>query len=352
MGIFKFRHQGPANDPDVQLCPLVTLDELVQEQRFPTAKNHINEADDLEILDGDGELALLDDQICSVPYELYELENLKEILSVEAWNLYLTEEERLHLTAFLPDMDHETFKFTILELLNGGNLYFGSPLEMFFHRLKGGFYSLRVAHYREGLKLLQEKRFCHSLMSYHESMAKKFVEMRKAWSNCQPSASVEERVRIWNNTNNRKPVLLVDLNAFPTDEEISSKSDKKVMGRLPQKKLKLMNEEVSLHALAMDWSTTASNRTKAKGVLKVKPCEASSMSKQVVQSLPSESKEPLRRPPKGVLKIKPKASLTSVVESPMAFPVHHDQCSASIFGVHPSKLSPPHFFFPMARQKA
>ncbi|KAG0467974.1 hypothetical protein HPP92_017302 [Vanilla planifolia] len=27
----------------------------------------------------------------------------------------------------------------------------------------------------------------------------------------------------------------------------------------------------------------------------------------------------------------------------MAFPVHHDQCSASIFGVHPSKVSPPHF---------
>lgn len=344
MGVVKIRHQGPEKDNHVRSFPLSYLpDELVQDDRFLSVKDHSDDHEDSELSDVGCEYALVNDQTSNIPYGLYELPNLKEILCLETWNLYLTEEERFHLAAYLPDMDHETFELTMIELLSGVNLFFGSPLEILFHRLKGGFYSLQVTRLREGLRFLQERGYHHSLRSYHESISQKFVGMRKAWSNCQPNTSVEERVQIWKNKKSQKPMFLVDLNALPHDEELSSKGVKKVMGLPTSRKTAFMNEDAITHIPAMDWNVMALNRrTKAKGVLKIKPPERSSMPKQVVPSLPREPSDPFRRLPKGVLKIKPRVSHTSLVERPRTTTVPPDQGSPSVFGVHAAKLSPSH----------
>ncbi|KAI0501722.1 hypothetical protein KFK09_016667 [Dendrobium nobile] len=344
MGVVKIRRQGPGKDNNIQHFPLnYMLDEIEQDDRFPSGKDHSDDPDDSELSDAGYEYALVNDQSSNIPYELYELPNLKEILCLETWNLYLTEEERFHLAAYLPDMDQETFELTMIELLSGANIFFGSPLEMLFHRLKGGFYSLQVTQLREGLKFLQERGYYHSLRSYHETISQKFVEMRKAWRNCQPNTSVEERVQIWKNKKKQKPVFLVDLNASPHDGELSSRGVKKVMGLPALRKTAFMNEEAITHIPAVDWNiTTLNNRTKAKGVLKIKTPEISSLPKQVLLSLPTESLEPFRRPPKGVLKIKPKVYHTSVAERPRTTAVPPDQGLPSIFGVHASKLSPSH----------
>lgn len=343
MGVVKIRRQGPGKDNYVQQLPLnYTSDELFQDDGYLYGKDLSDDPDDFELSDTGCEYALVNDQTSNIPYDIYELPNLKEILCLETWNLYLTEEERFHLAAYLPDMDQETFELTMIELLSGGNLFFGSPLEILFHRLKGGFYSLQVSHLREELKFLQKRGYHHSLRSYHESICQKFAEMRKIWSNCQPNTSVEERVQIWKNKKNQKPVLLVDLNAFPLDEELSSKGVKKVMGLPALRKTAFMNEESVTHVPAMDWNGMALNRTKAKGVLKIKPPEMSSIPNQVVLTFPTESLEPFRRPPKGVLKIRPKVYHTSLVERPWTTTVPPDQGSPSVFGVHTSKLSPSH----------
>ncbi|XP_020587905.1 uncharacterized protein LOC110029801 [Phalaenopsis equestris] len=334
MGVVKIRRQGPRKDDHVKSY------ELVRDDRLLSEKDHSDDPDDSETSDAGCEHALVNDQTSNIPYELYELPNLKEILSLETWNLYLTEEERFHLAAYLPDMDQETFEVTLIELLGGGNLFFGSPLEILFCRLKGGFYSLQVTFFRERLRFLQERGYHHSLRSYHDSLSQKFVEMKKAWSNCEPSTSVEERVQILKNKKKQKPVLLVDLNVFPHDEELSSRGVKKVMGLPALTKPTFMKEEAITHIPAMDLNKLAlSNRTKAKGVLKIKPPEMNSLPKRVVQSLPTESSEPFRRPPKGVLRIKPKVYHTSLVERPRTAMGPPEQGSPSVFGVQASKPS-------------
>lgn len=330
MGVIKIRHQGPVNANYVHQFPLNYVeDEFFQEDRFPSGEDYNSDPEESNFSDPGCEYALVNDQIFTIPYELYELANLKDILCLETWNFCFTEEERFHLAAYLPDMDQETFELTIVELFRGDNLYFGSPLEILFHRLKGGFYSLQVTRLREGLRFLHERGHYHSLRSYHESMGQKFVEMRRAWRNSRPNSSVEERVQILKEKRNQNPVFLVDLNAFPHDGEHPSK----VRG-LPRKKAFINDEERVAHVPPMDLNKLNSWR-KAKGVLKVKPPKVSSTPKEIAPSLHSETREPYRRPPKGVLKVKPKP--TALVESLRAKIALGDRTSDSVFC---SKLSP------------
>ncbi|KAK8956514.1 hypothetical protein KSP39_PZI000034 [Platanthera zijinensis] len=330
MGVVKIRHRGPVKDNYAHQFPLNYIeDELAREDRFPSGEDHNNDPDESNFSDSGCEYALVNDHILSIPFELYELANLKDILCLETWNFCLTEEERFHLAAYLPDMDQETFELTIIELLRGDNLYFGSPLEILFHRLKGGFYSLQVTRHREGLRFLHERRHYHSLRSYHNSLGQKFVEMRRVWHNSRPNTSVEERVQILKEKRNQNLVYLVDLNAFPHDAEHPSK----VMG-IPRKTAFINDEERVNHGPPMDLKNLNSRR-KAKGVLKLKTPEASSTLKKIDPSLHSEIREPYRRPPKGVLKVKPKSA--TVVESLRAKIVLRDRTSDSIFC---SKLSP------------
>ncbi|KAJ6675105.1 DNA-BINDING PROTEIN-LIKE [Salix viminalis] len=67
------------------------------------------------------------------------------------------EEERFHLSAYLPDMDQEMFCLTMKELFDGSEIYFGNPLDEFFKKLKAGFYPPKVACFREGLQFFTEE---------------------------------------------------------------------------------------------------------------------------------------------------------------------------------------------------
>ncbi|XP_078433170.1 uncharacterized protein LOC144704578 [Wolffia australiana] len=183
---------------------------------------------DLDTADVGCELIKITDQIFSVPYDLYELPDLKEVLSLETWNTCLNEEEKFSLTAYLPSVDQETFSTTMRELLKGENLFFGSPLEVFFQGLKGGLYSPGVSQFREALRFMQRCRYYHSLRSYHEKMGQKFSSMRMAWRDCPSDAGTEERVQIWINPSRSKPISYVDLNSLPIEEEDCQRVEKAV----------------------------------------------------------------------------------------------------------------------------
>jgi nuclear factor related to kappa-B-binding protein len=65
------------------------------------------------------DLCQVRDQACTLPTELYDLNDLSEILSVETWNNCLSEEERCALSSLLPDMDRETYANTLSDLFEG-----------------------------------------------------------------------------------------------------------------------------------------------------------------------------------------------------------------------------------------
>ncbi|XP_028054615.1 uncharacterized protein LOC114258821 isoform X1 [Camellia sinensis] len=60
-----------------------------------------------------------------VPHEIFELDNLKEVLSYEVWKTHLSENERHYLMQFLP-MGAEMHQ-VVQELFAGDNFHFGNP---------------------------------------------------------------------------------------------------------------------------------------------------------------------------------------------------------------------------------
>ena len=137
------------------------------------------------------------DQSFLLPVELYDLPDLTEILSVDTWNNCLTEEERFSLSAYLPDMDQETYSQTMRELLSGSNFHFGSPMSDIFNRLRGGLSEPKVDLHRRCMNYFQRNLHYHRLRNYQNSMVESLVRMRNAWEN-YAGYGVEEKIQLLN----------------------------------------------------------------------------------------------------------------------------------------------------------
>ncbi|XP_057451499.1 uncharacterized protein LOC130743321 isoform X1 [Lotus japonicus] len=174
----------------------------------------------LELGETGAEFCQIGNQTCSIPLELYDLAGLEDILSVDVWNEILSEEERLELAKYLPDVDQETFVQSLRELFTGCNLHFGSPVKKLFDMLKGGLCEPRVALYREGLNVFQKKQHYHLLRKHQNNMVSSLCQIRDAWRNCR-GYSIEERLRVLNITRSQKSLMYEkeDLEADSSDEE-------------------------------------------------------------------------------------------------------------------------------------
>lgn len=177
--------------------------------------------DVLELGETGAEFCQIGDLTCSVPFELYDLSGLEDILSVDVWNEVLTEEEKFGLTKYLPDLDQHTFMCTLKELLEGGNFHFGSPVKKLFEILKGGQCEPRVALYREGLNFFQKRQHYHLLRKHQNSMVSNLCQIRDAWLNCR-GYSIEEKLRVLNIMKSEKSLMHEKM-----EEDLESDSSEK-----------------------------------------------------------------------------------------------------------------------------
>lgn len=217
MGIQKIDHHvsGVRSEGRRVSCAS-NVDNMVLEESQASGTRFEDDSDDSEFTEVSCELGVVEGQLCNIPFELYDLPDLREVLSLDTWNSCLTEDERFYLSSYLPDMDQQTFWLAIKELLSGSDIFFGSPLDVFFNRLKGGFYAPKVACFREGLQFLQWIKYYHSLRFYHDNMAQMFINMSRTWSHCKMSTGVEERIYLWKRRNCNVTDML-DLNTYPED---------------------------------------------------------------------------------------------------------------------------------------
>ncbi|XP_039025162.1 uncharacterized protein LOC120158375 [Hibiscus syriacus] len=271
--------------------------------------------DDLDDCDFEGigcELGMVEGHICSIPYELFDLPDLREILSLETWNSCLTEEERFSLSAYLPDMDEWTFWLTMNDLFSGGDLYFGNPVDTFFKRLKSGFYPPKISRLRESLQFLERRKYYHAIRSYHHKMLQMFIDMRRLWDESDMTVGIPERLYMWRtrmkcgdaNAN------LLDLNAVPNDGGLLTEDVKPdaAMSHLP-KRVKIwesVKEKANVASASANGMNTIVPNCGSKGVLKVKTTGNATHTynqKMVVDDLLEQS----RSVPKGLLKVVPKA---------------------------------------------
>uniref|UniRef100_A0A0D9X9D9 DEUBAD domain-containing protein n=1 Tax=Leersia perrieri TaxID=77586 RepID=A0A0D9X9D9_9ORYZ len=263
---------------------------ITQEEKMLLQSLPIHESD--EHVEVNCELAKSGDQVCSVPYDLYDLPQMNDVLSLETWNLCLTEDDRFRLAAYLPDMDQQDFFLTMKELFNGCDMFFGSPVQSFFNRLNGGLYSLDVSQPRELLLIFERRRHYHFLKSYHDGLISKFASMGKVWRSRGVSTSLQGKVHTWNDTRHEDPLTGVDIDSSPLNRSLSVINEDKSATVAPFKRAK-----------CMDGTVTTQFSAKPKGIdYRAKSMEMSSLSP--ISHVPSELNTTCIRLPKGVLKIK------------------------------------------------
>ncbi|KAJ6940675.1 hypothetical protein NC651_006721 [Populus alba x Populus x berolinensis] len=336
MGIQKICHRSSSSDK--VSCSF--SDEAKQMRENPVlGADSGNDSDDCELAELNCELGMVEGQRCSIPYELYDLPDLREILSLDTWNLCLTEEERFNLSAYLPDMDHETFCLTMKELFDGTELYFGNPLDKFLKRLKAGFYPPKVACFREGLQFLQRKQHYHSLRAYHDRMIQTFINMRMLWDQYGMSPGIEEKISMWKNRRKQKSVNVLDLNESPKDDHLLNEVD-----NLETKVTKLVESEGSAKERSPFLCT---NRTKIvapycrpKGVLKMKASGKDSFRNHNSKMVVADSSGQRRSLPRGVLKIVPKAPSLHLEQSGIVPRGVQSNFPARTHGIRDFKFSP------------
>ncbi|EEF47121.1 uncharacterized protein LOC8270809 [Ricinus communis] len=263
-----------------------------------------DDSDDCELTELHCELGMVEGQLFSIPYELYDLPDLREILSLDTWNSCLTEEERFYLSAYLPDMDQQTFGLTMKELFDGSDLFFGNPLDVFFHRLRGGYYPPKVSQFREGLQFIQRTKYYYFLRSYHDRMTQTFTDMRRLWDQCELSLGVEERISMWTKRRKQRAINLLDLNKFPKDDHPLSEEfslDIKEMKSVESKR-----QKEDLPALSANGMKPVAPNCRGKGVLKMKASGNGLLPNSNQRVTGSDFSEKFRSVPKGVLKIVPK----------------------------------------------
>lgn len=214
----------------------------------------------LELGESGEEFCQVGDQTCSIPYELYDLPGLKDVLSMDVWNENLTEEERFGLSKYLPDMDQENFMCTLKELFSGDNLHFGSPIDKLFELLKGGLCEPRVALYRKGLSFFQKRQHYHTLRKHHDGLVNNICQIRDAWMNCR-GYSIEEKLRVLNIMRSQKSLMNENIEEFRSDS-----SDKEESGdglwdkKLKDAKLGLKTGRYSVHNMGPASDISSRNR--------------------------------------------------------------------------------------------
>ncbi|XP_071719691.1 uncharacterized protein [Rutidosis leptorrhynchoides] len=249
----------------------------------------------LELGETGEEFCQIGDQTCSIPFELYDLSGLEDILSMDVWNDVLTEDERLGLTKYLPDMDQEHFMRTMKELFTGSNFHFGVPINKLFEMLKGGLCEPRVSLYRQGLVFFERQRHYHIIKKHQNTMVNNLVQMREAWSKCR-GYSIDEKLRVLNIMKSQKSLVYEKMEDLDTDS-----SEESADGVWSNKKIKDHKSGPGLDPGRAHYSTYQSSPTLAlepanfgkpnrKGTLKVSGSKMANTKEQISPFSPIESK--------------------------------------------------------------
>ncbi|XP_038725868.1 uncharacterized protein LOC120016938 isoform X1 [Tripterygium wilfordii] len=123
--------------------------------------------------------------VVTIPQEIFDLENLTEVLSYQVWQTHLSENERRFLQQFLPS--EQDAQQVGQALLGGDNFHFGNTF------LKWGA-SLCLGNLHPDAVLLQEKwlkadkkAYYLELKRYHHDMIEYLQMLKGKWGSCKDS---------------------------------------------------------------------------------------------------------------------------------------------------------------------
>ncbi|KAJ6401226.1 hypothetical protein OIU84_016607 [Salix udensis] len=149
--------------------------------------------------------------VFAVPREIFDLQNLEEVLSYETWQNHLSEDERNFLTQFLPTgLDTEE---VVEALLAGDNFHFGNPLLRWGAALCSGNLHPDVVLCQEQHLKADKKAFYSKLQDYHIDMITYLQKLKDTWeSSKDPEKEILQK--IW-----RRSRSNADKRSSPSDIE-------------------------------------------------------------------------------------------------------------------------------------
>ncbi|KAL0843064.1 hypothetical protein Bca101_016309 [Brassica carinata] len=122
-------------------------------------------------------------QVCPVPRETFQLENLSEVLSTEVWRSCLSDGERNYLQQFLPEgIDVEQ---VVQQLLDGDNFHFGNLfLDWGTNVCSGKAHPDQIVSQEEGLRVAK-RRYYADLEKYHNDIIDSLQMWKENWESCK-----------------------------------------------------------------------------------------------------------------------------------------------------------------------
>ncbi|OMO85553.1 Nuclear factor related to kappa-B-binding protein [Corchorus capsularis] len=121
--------------------------------------------------------------VLTLPREIFDLENLREVLSYEVWQTHLSENERNLLMQFLPT---ETDQEEVLQaLLAGDNLHFGNPFLKWGASLCSGHLHPDAVIQEEQRLKAEKKAYYSELQNYHNDIIEHLQKLKEKWESCK-----------------------------------------------------------------------------------------------------------------------------------------------------------------------
>ncbi|ESQ41351.1 hypothetical protein EUTSA_v10012594mg [Eutrema salsugineum] len=122
-------------------------------------------------------------QVCPVPHETFQLENLSEVLSNEVWRACLSDGERNYLQQFLPEgVDVEQ---VVQALLDGDNFHFGNPFLDWGKAVCSSKAHPDQIVSREKCLRAGKRRHYSDLEKYHNDIIDYLLMLKEKWESCK-----------------------------------------------------------------------------------------------------------------------------------------------------------------------
>ncbi|XP_058778967.1 uncharacterized protein LOC131652980 [Vicia villosa] len=121
--------------------------------------------------------------VFTVPQEIFDLDNLSEVLSYEVWNTHLSENERNLLMSFLPRGIEP--QQAVEDLLAGTDFEFGNPFLNWGASLCSGDLHPDIIVNREQRLKSEKRAYYKQLHNYHNGMIGFLSKLKERWQSCR-----------------------------------------------------------------------------------------------------------------------------------------------------------------------
>ncbi|XP_027923849.1 uncharacterized protein LOC114181564 isoform X3 [Vigna unguiculata] len=162
--------------------------------------------------------------VLTVPQEIFDLDNLSDVLSYEVWMNLLSENERNLLMNFLPRgfEPHQVVE----DLLTGINFNFGNPFTKWGASLCLGDLHPDMIVYREQHLKSEKREYYSHIHNYHNDMIGFLSNLKKSWQSCK---DLEKEIvqKTWRSkrVEKRIPSKVIESRVYDHDGNVTGTSE-------------------------------------------------------------------------------------------------------------------------------